>query len=156
MSNREKRIFPSQPEANPRGGSSSSFIPNDVRKVNTVMLLRLGKKIDTHMGEQQALSSLSPPCVDVDPTTVDALPSKEVNNSEGDEPIDDSMPSTGIPTLSPCVSAPPHPFSNQLKGKKSQTHVDKIREIFSQVKINIPLLDGIQQMPLYARFLKDL
>jgi len=31
-----------------------------------------------------------------------------------------------------------------------------MREAFSQVKINIPLLDAIQQMPSYARFLKDL
>jgi len=163
MSNREKGTFPSEPEANLRGGSSSSFDPNDVRNVNAVISLRSGKKVDTHVGEQQANelpspapSSLSLLCVDVNPTTVDALPSKEVDNSKGDEPIDDSMPPTGIPTSSPCDSATPPSFSNRLKGKKSQTHVDKIREIFSQVKINIPLLDVIQQMPLYACFLKDL
>jgi len=31
-----------------------------------------------------------------------------------------------------------------------------MRETFSQVKINIPLLDPVQQMPPYARFLKEL
>jgi len=31
-----------------------------------------------------------------------------------------------------------------------------MRDTFSQVKINIPLLDAIQRMPPYARFLKDL
>jgi len=31
-----------------------------------------------------------------------------------------------------------------------------MRETFSQVKINIILLDAIQQMPPYARFLKEL
>ena len=67
----------------------------------------------------------------MNPTTVVALPSKEMDNSKGDEPIDDSMPPTGIPTPSPCVSASPPPFPNQSKGKKSQTHVDKIRKIFS-------------------------
>jgi len=36
-----------------------------------------------------------------------------------------------------------------------QTHVDKIKET-SQVKINIPLLDAIQQMPPYAKCLKEL
>ena len=89
--------------------------------------LRSGKKVDTYVGEQQenelpspAPSSLSPPCVDVNPTTIDALPSKDVDNSEGDEPIDDSMPPTGIPTPSPCVYAPPSPFPNRLKSKKSQ------------------------------------
>ncbi|PKA52184.1 hypothetical protein AXF42_Ash014121 [Apostasia shenzhenica] len=34
--------------------------------------------------------------------------------------------------------------------------MDKIREIFSQVKINIPLLEAIQQMPPYAKYLKEL
>ena len=134
-----------------------------MRKVNAIISLRSGKKVDTHVGEPQANelpspgpSSLSPQCVDVNPTNVDAPPSKEVDNSEGDEPIDDSMPPTGIPTPSPCVSVAPPPFPNRLKGKKSQTDVDKIRKFFSQVKINISLLDAIQQMPPYARFLKDL
>jgi len=47
------------------------------------------------------------------------------------------------------------PFPHRLK-KKDQAHVEKMRETFSQVKINIPLLNDIQQMLLYARFLKDL
>jgi len=34
--------------------------------------------------------------------------------------------------------------------------MEKIREIFNQVKINIPLLDVIQQVPTYAKFLKDM
>ena len=47
------------------------------------------------------------------------------------------------------------PFPYRLK-KKDQDHIGKMRKTFSQVKINIPLLDAIQQMPLYARFLKEL
>ena len=34
--------------------------------------------------------------------------------------------------------------------------LEKILEIFTQVKVNIPLLDIIQQVPQYAKFLKDL
>ena len=34
--------------------------------------------------------------------------------------------------------------------------MDKIIEIFNHVKINIPLLDAIQQVPFYAKFLKDM
>jgi len=34
--------------------------------------------------------------------------------------------------------------------------MEKIREIFNQVKINVPLLDAIQQVPSYAKFLKDM
>ena len=45
------------------------------------------------------------------------------------------------------VQKPIAPFPNQLKGKEDQAHIDKIKDIFSQVKINIPLLDATQQMP---------
>ena len=49
ISTREKGVFPSQPEVNPRGGSL--FDPNDVQKVNVIIALRLGKKVDTYVGE---------------------------------------------------------------------------------------------------------
>jgi len=39
MSNREKGVFPSQPNVNPIEGSSFSFDPSDVQKVNAVISL---------------------------------------------------------------------------------------------------------------------
>jgi hypothetical protein len=42
-----------------------------------------------------------------------------------------------------------------LAPKKGTTNQD-ILEVFKQVKINIPLLDAIKQIPSYAKFLKDL
>ena len=35
-------------------------------------------------------------------------------------------------------------------------HMEKILEIFNQVKLNVPFLDAIQQVPTYAKFLKDM
>ena len=34
--------------------------------------------------------------------------------------------------------------------------MENILEIFNQIKINVPLLDAIQQVPNYAKFLKDM
>ena len=34
--------------------------------------------------------------------------------------------------------------------------MDKIIEIFNQVKINVPLLDAIQQISSYVKFLNDM
>ena len=34
--------------------------------------------------------------------------------------------------------------------------MDKVREIFNQVKINVPFCDAIQQVPSYTKFLKDM
>jgi len=34
--------------------------------------------------------------------------------------------------------------------------MEKTLELFNQVKINVPLLDAIQQVPSYPKFLKDM
>jgi len=41
-------------------------------------------------------------------------------------------------------------------GQKDQTHIDRIRKALSLVNINIHMLDAIQQIHLYALFLKEL
>jgi hypothetical protein len=50
----------------------------------------------------------------------------------------------------------PAPFPNRLRPRKNNAHMEKILEIFKQVKVNVPLLDAIEQVPAYAKFLKDL
>jgi len=54
------------------------------------------------------------------------------------------------------VYKPILPFPNRLKKNKKNAQMDTIIEIFNQVKINVPLLDAIQQVPSYAKFLKDM
>ena len=50
---------------------------------------------------------------------------------------------------------PPH-FSQALHEKKGIRNASEILEVLRQVKVNIPLLDMIKQVPTYAKFLKDL
>ena len=52
-------------------------------------------------------------------------------------------------------SVPP-PFPQALRSKKKATQQAGILEVLRQVKVNIPLLDIIKQVPAYAKFLKDL
>ena len=52
-------------------------------------------------------------------------------------------------------STPPH-FPQALKGKKKAINQAEIIEVLRQVKVNIPLLYMIKQVPTYAKFLKDL
>ena len=51
-------------------------------------------------------------------------------------------------------STPP-PFPQALKSKKKAINEAEILEVLRQVKVNIPLLDMIKQVPTYAKFLKD-
>ena len=50
----------------------------------------------------------------------------------------------------------PPPFPQALRGKKKITNQTEIWEVLRQVKVNIPLLDMIKQVPTYAKFLKHL
>ncbi|RVW12580.1 hypothetical protein CK203_106350 [Vitis vinifera] len=48
------------------------------------------------------------------------------------------------------------PFPKALQSKKVINNAPEIFEVLKQVKVNIPLLDMIRQVPAYAKFLKDL
>ena len=50
----------------------------------------------------------------------------------------------------------PPPFPQALRGKKKIPNQAEIWEVLRQVKVNIPLLDMIKEVPTYAKFLKDL
>ena len=54
------------------------------------------------------------------------------------------------------VEKPIAPFPHRLNNKKKAANFDKILEIFKQVRVNIPLLDTIEQIPQYAKCLKEL
>ncbi|XP_073105906.1 uncharacterized protein [Elaeis guineensis] len=56
-----------------------------------------------------------------------------------------------VPTSKVVVSLP-----NRLRSNRNSAQLDKILEVFKQVKVNIPLLDMIQLVPTYAKFCKDL
>ena len=50
----------------------------------------------------------------------------------------------------------PPPFPQVLRKKKNFVNQTEMLEVLRQVKVNIPLLDMIKQVPTYAKFLKDL
>ena len=50
----------------------------------------------------------------------------------------------------------PPPFPQALRSKKKIPSQAEIWEVLRQVKVNIPLLDMIKQVPTYTKFLKDL
>ena len=79
----------------------------------------------------------------VDPVTdPSSSGSSKANDKEAEEVIE--------PTYDP-----PAPFPNRLRFKNT-TQMEKILEIFKQAKVNIPLFKAVEQVPSYAKFLKDL
>jgi hypothetical protein len=56
----------------------------------------------------------------------------------------------------PRAFVPKTPYPERLQAPKNGGKLEDILEVFKQVQINIPFLDAIQQIPSYAKFLKDL
>ena len=86
------------------------------------------------------------------PFTFVTITIDDCEKSKEDEPtiIVTTPPHKSIATPPLQVQKPIVPFLNWLRGKKDQTHIDKIKETFSQDKINIFLLEAIQQMSSYV------
>jgi hypothetical protein len=65
-------------------------------------------------------------------------------------------------TITPMDNDPPRsffpkaPYPERLRAPNKNGQFAEILEVFKQVQINIPFLDAIQQVPSYAKFLKDL
>ena len=108
-----------------------------LNQCNAVHTLRLGKKVDNQV-------STPPNPSQHNHTSASTSPSP--NPSKSDESETDKSTSK--------VYKPRVPFPNKLKNNKP--HMDKIIEIFNQDKRNVPFLDAIQQVPSYAKFLKDM
>jgi hypothetical protein len=70
----------------------------------------------------------------------------------------DAEPSTVTPIEKDLLRSfvPQAPFPERLRAPKKNAQFTEILEVFKQVQINIPFLDAIQQVPAYAKFLKDL
>ena len=48
------------------------------------------------------------------------------------------------------------PFPQRLQKAKREEQFSKFLEIFKKIEINIPFVEAINQMPNYAKFLKDI
>ena len=127
----EKGKFPSQTQPNPRGiheiASTNEPAPK-MDEVKAIITLRSGKEVEL-------------------PVPKPVEETKEEKEVEPEWII--------IKEYSMKKSMPP-PFPQALKGKKKASNHTESLEVLRQVKVNIPLLDMIKQVPTYAKFLKDL
>ena len=127
----EKGKFPPQTQPNPRGVhevSSTSEPTAIMDEVKAVITLRSGKEVE------QPAPKLA----------------KEGQEAKETEPKEDAIKENALKK-----STPP-PFPQALKAKKKTINQTEMLEVLRQVKVNIPLLDMIKQVPTYAKFLNDL
>ena len=63
----------------------------------------------------------------------------------------DQKKKEGVPAYTPLV-----PFPQRLQKSRRQEQFFKFLDIFKKIEINIPFAEVISQMPLYAKFLKEI
>ena len=125
----ERWRFPSQTLPNPKGiHKVGSSNSSGMDEVKAIITLRSGKEVDQPMPKPVEESKKG-----------EELHSKHILLKED----------------SRKYSIPP-PFPQALRGKKKTSQQAGILEVLRQVKVNIPLLDIIKQVPAYAKILKDL
>ena len=125
----ERGRFPSQTVPNPKGiHEVGSSSNSEMDEVKAIITLRSGKEVDQPMPKPMEETMKE---VEMEPEHIFLK--------------EDSMKH--------CT---PPPFPQALMSKKKASQQAGILEVLRQVKVNIPLLDIIKQVPAYAKFLKDL
>ncbi|XP_057745198.1 uncharacterized protein LOC130963065 [Arachis stenosperma] len=90
----------------------------------------------------------------------EATPNQENHEEEAVEKPENKKkkealsPSSPKPILKPYVPKAPYPQRLRKDGKDGQ--FSRFLEIFKKLQINIPFAEALEQMPLYAKFLKEL
>ena len=75
-----------------------------------------------------------------------------------EEEVQPPQSSSNSPLTEPYIPKAPYPNYLDIPppfGKKG-AKMEEMMEIFKQVKINLPFVEVIKQIPSYAKFLKDL
>ena len=153
----EKGRFSSQPHQNPKAiheveaqeGESSQ-----VREVKVVITLRSGKEVDLpttkpkHEQESEAKKEKKE-------EFKGKRPMNNIKKKDHDSTVNEELERT-ISKEDMMKNHSPPPFPQALHGKKGINNASEILEVLRQVKVNIPFLDMIKQVPTYAKFLKDL
>jgi hypothetical protein len=142
LGEREKGKFPSQPMPNPKALTieNSSNSAHGHEQVQSIVTLRSGRQVDNKVGQEEE---------DL------VMPQGKESGTDKEGEVE---PSRAIPTVEdpPRSFVPKAPYPERLRAPKKNAQFIEIMEVFKQVQINIPFLDAIQQVPSYAKFLKDL
>jgi hypothetical protein len=145
LGERDKGKLPSQVVNNPKACGNSS----NQEHVQAIVTLRSGKRVDNKVMNPE----------EDDAEKEEQKEEEKQKEEEGDNQKEgDAEPSTVTPVVKepPRALVPKAPYPERLQVPRNGGKLEDILEVFKQVRINIPFLDAIQQIPSYTKFLKDL
>ncbi|KAJ9561910.1 hypothetical protein OSB04_007070 [Centaurea solstitialis] len=86
-----------------------------------------------------------------------AAPAQTGKPQTAKEQIPPTVPSTSDPKKAVVTPVPPYvPYPQRLRNQKEEVQFKKFLDVFKQLHINIPLVEALESMPSYAKFLKDI
>ncbi|XP_070023239.1 uncharacterized protein [Nicotiana sylvestris] len=137
-----------------------AILTNQVNQMNLSINKKLQALSQKVMVEQQALATTVNAVTLRNGRALEEVPKKKKNTDhpegelapkpvEGNEK-DDKGPKPVIETR------PPPPFPQRLQKQKNDAKYKKFLDILSQVSVNLPLVEILQEVPKYARYLRDI
>ncbi|KAK2396375.1 hypothetical protein QL285_058032 [Trifolium repens] len=140
LSQRAPGSLPSDIVLNPRDRGNVNFVVTRSQKVNESQSSKVKK------GGSESSPTLIE--VDVEVRSIEKENDVEVLENK-EEPIVQKKESLQKPEIK-------LPFPQRLKKEKDEKNFGKFLEVFKKLQINIPFAEALEQMPTYAKFMKDI
>ncbi|KAI3743559.1 hypothetical protein L1987_61269 [Smallanthus sonchifolius] len=156
---RDPGKLPSDTRRNP-SHPSSSFQQTSNPSVNQITILRSGKTYDNNVstppqgrdGEVEDLTGREDSDSESEVEIFEKpITKKKVTFQNKPEILENDMEGNTIPFPQALLKS-----TSGSKGNKRGPQQEEIWEVFKQVKINIPLIDAIKQIPAYAKYMKEM
>ncbi|XP_070025323.1 uncharacterized protein [Nicotiana sylvestris] len=147
---KQKVTLPSDIIVNPKGSGSGPT--SHVKAITT----RSGKVLQgegEHVVEEEEFEKgvkvKEPSVVEIEKILEDVQVQKE-NREEVKEKVKET------PKTLPPIPIPPPPFPQRLARKVDDSKLERFYDILKQLSVNIPFVEAFQEIPGFAKYLKDL
>ena len=130
MPNQSKGTFPSDTQKNPK----------DCMAIQ----LRSGKDVSNNRRKERKEETEA----EQEETGKEGEKSTQIEQPKGSN---EQKQKEGVPTYTPVV-----PFPQRLQKARREEQFSRFLDIFKKIEINIPFAEMINQMPIYAKFLKEI
>ncbi|XP_070025765.1 uncharacterized protein [Nicotiana sylvestris] len=139
-----KRALPSDEVVNPKGGNNTGHA--------MTVTTRIGKGGDATTSRQRKIVD------DEQVVHEDEIPNNEETREEVNlsrEHIDDILKPV-VPKAKALMPSPPPPYHQSLAKQNGEIQFKKFVDMMKSLSINVPLVEALEQIPGYAKFIKDL
>ncbi|KAM6543139.1 hypothetical protein CsatB_007586 [Cannabis sativa] len=139
LRNRPQGTLPSDTE-NPR---------RDGKEHCKAVILRSGKVLESNEEEAKDKN---------EPTSIQSRVEKNVepSNMAKEQPEENAAAIPHQNAAEKLLSKPPPPFPQRFKKQQEDGQFRRFLDVLKQLHINIPLVEALEQMPNYVKFLKDI